>query len=293
VFESAGAVLLQEVSSVERVLRALLDEEAWQPRRLLDLGAGTGAAQWLPVEEPVRERRDASAWAAPGVVRPAAPSARSGPGDAALALRAALDAVTSAEPASLPGAVALERARVLLRESERLQAVALAALADVERRELFALDDTPSTAAWVAQQGVEGLAREDVALARRLARLPSVSAAVLSGELSRRAGAEVARTVLAAAPHLDRPDGTVDGLDGEAVLHGVCVDGVRQLLGEQGRPVTDEAATALAGELEALLAAGGSQRDRLEACLLLFARRCSPELLRSGLALLLDALLPV
>jgi hypothetical protein len=180
-----------------------------------------------------------------------------------------------------------------MRESERLRMLSIEAIADVDSRQLFTLVDTPSTNAWVTAQDVPGVDSTEVTLARRLRRVGRVAEQVKAGRMSAATAARLAAALGKARPHLDQPDGLIDGVDGEAVLYGVCVRGVRDLLAEQGAPADDPEMARLQVELEELFAAGGSQVDRLEAALVVFARRCDRVLLPSGLALLLDALLPL
>lgn len=210
------------------------------------------------------------------------------------ALTGVVDALAAERPAELPGPVALERARVLLAEAERLKTVALLALADVDRRDLSELDGAPSTAAWVAGLAVPGLDRREVTLARRLPGSPQVAGALLAGRLGSPAATRVTGAVAKARPHLDRPDGLVDGQPGEAALTAVIVDGVSTLLAEQtgGAPAGGPVQPQLRVELTAIVEGGGAQADRLERALVLLAERSAPRLLPGGLALLLDALLP-
>jgi len=84
---------------------------------------------------------------------------------------------------------------------------------------------------------------------------------------------------------LDRPDGLIDNLPADAVLHGVCVDGITTLLAEHtgGTPATDPGHTQLRADLEQLLTTAPTQVAALEAALVHFAQRCPPGLLPSSL----------
>jgi hypothetical protein len=209
-------------------------------------------------------------------------------------LPAVLDALTAQAPADLPGSVALDRARVLLAGAERLKTLALVALADVDTRELHALEGVATPAAWVAQQQVPGVDRQELTLARRLPNSPLVREALLAGELGSGSAVAVAGAVAKARPFLDRADGLIDGQPGEAALRAVLVDGVATLLAEQtgGGPEDDPGLGRLRAELEAVAGSPAAQLTRLEAGLVLLARRSAPRLLRGCLDLLLDALLP-
>lgn len=231
-------------------------------------------------------------WAAPAVdvpeaePRPAEPSSPH-----VVALRSAIDALAAQDPRSLPGPVALQRAQDLMRESERLRALSIEAVGDVDTRQLFALADAPSTGAWVKAQEVPGVDGAAVTLARRLRKVRRIAEELKAGRMSAATAKRLTTCLLKAAPHLDQADGLIDGVDGEAVLRGVCVRGVRDLLAEQGAAGDDP--EQLSEELESIVAAGSPQLDRLEAALIVFAQRCDAVLLPSGLALLMDALLPL
>ena len=140
------------------------------------------------------------------------------PADPGPALVAAIDALAAQEPADLPACSALERARLLLAQAERLRTLGLQAIADVDSRDLFAVEGAPTTAAWVDAQQVAGLDRREVALARRLRSVPVVEAELLAGRLSAASGAKVTAAVAKARPFLDRPDGLIDGQPGEPAL---------------------------------------------------------------------------
>lgn len=215
------------------------------------------------------------------------------PGSAEAALVAAVDALAVEEPVALEPAAALERTRLLLAQSERVKALALRAVADVDTRQLHLLDGVPSASAWVKGQGVPGISAGETALARRLRSVPRVREELMAGRLSSVGASQVAAAVARARTFLDKPDGLIDGLPAEPALYGVLVDGVCSLLAEQsGGAPPEQAAQALRAELEDLNDPSLPQLERLEACLLLFVQRSIPALVPSGLALLVDALLP-
>lgn len=104
-------------------------------------------------------------------------------------LVAAVREVAREVPVDLPGPLALADARALLATLEQLHAAVLGRLADVDRRQLFALDRSPSSATWVAAQA-SSLDRTEVTLARRLASFPVLRSA-LTGEGEQAAEADV------------------------------------------------------------------------------------------------------
>ena len=69
----------------------------------------------------------------------------------------------------------------------------------------------------------------DLSLARRLKELPYLRAALAERRISVTVGKKLAAELVKVRPHLDRPDGSVDGLPGDEVVAGV-VDGVVDLV---------------------------------------------------------------
>ena len=210
------------------------------------------------------------------------------------ALVAAVDSVAAQSPAELPGAVALERARVLLAQTDRLRTLALHALSDVDARQLYTEDGAPSTTAWARAQDAVGVDARQITLSRRLRKVPRVERELLAGRLSAAAASLVTAAVLKARPFLDQPDGLIDGQPARPALYGVLVDGICDQLAEQtgGTSADDPGQDRLRAELEQLLADGPTEAATVEAAFVLLAHRSIPALLASTLALLLDALLP-
>jgi len=138
---------------------------------------------------------------------------------------------------------------VLLREAERLRTVALGRIDDVETRKLHRLDGAGSTASWVAQQQTS-LDRTEVALARRLSSFPLISQALRTGGLATSVAARLAAALVKLRRHLNRPDGLIDGQDGELVLAATIIDGVSMLVREsaggldEGSPRSSSSAPA-------------------------------------------------
>ncbi|HVM28594.1 MAG TPA: DUF222 domain-containing protein [Mycobacteriales bacterium] len=239
-------------------------------------------------------------WAAPGVPRPSSAagagpvSAGTDPGLEVQALVAAIDALAAVDPASLPGEVALARSRTLLQQGERLKVLGVQSLADVEKRKLHVLDDAPSMPAWVKSLHVPGVDAAQVTLARRMRGVPQIATELTAGRMSDRTAGLLTRTIGRSRAFLDRPDGLIDGKDGEAALAAVAVDGVLMQIAEQigGADDAQVRLDILRQELTALNDPAQTQLARWEAALIVFARECDPELLPSGIGLLVDALLP-
>lgn len=209
------------------------------------------------------------------------------------ALVAAVDDVLAQVPAELPGPQALADTAELLVQVERMRAGLLGRIADVEQRKLHVIDGAPSTSSWVETQQTS-LDRGEVALARRMGSLPRLDEAVRQGLLSI-AGAElVGKALTKLRRHVDRPDGLIDGQDGEQALLGVIGHGVRRMVCEAlgGLADDDPRLTALLTDVAAIVESPVTQYARLEAAFVLLARHVEPVQLPSGLGMLVDALLP-
>lgn len=209
------------------------------------------------------------------------------------ALVAAVDAVLAQAPAELPGVQALADTAELLVQAERLRVGLLARLADVDTRQLYALDDAASASSWVAQQQTS-LDRGEVALAKRLAGLPTLDVAVREGRLSVAVAERVGKALTKLRRHVDRPDGLIDEQDGEQALCGVIGHGVRSLVcqGMGGLADDDPRLTSLMEALARIVESPTGQLARLEAAFVLLAERLEPQLLPAALGQLVDALLP-
>ena len=209
------------------------------------------------------------------------------------ALTAAVDALLTQAPADLPAAQALTDATALVAELERLRALVLTRVADIDARKLHTLTDSPSTGTWLAAQQTS-LTRTELAFARRLAAFPTVAAAVDAGALSVAVAARVCAALVKLRPHLDRPDGLIDGQPAEPTVQAVVVDGVLSLICQARGGMTDDdpLLQTLLSDLQTIAAAGRSELSRLTDAFVLLARHLEPGDLPGALAQLLDALLP-
>jgi hypothetical protein len=205
------------------------------------------------------------------------------------ALDLVVDRLLAEDPVALDGATALDRAAAVLVARERLGAVALAAIRDVDRRELYALDACGTTRGWLRTQlgGDQG----QLELARRLGKRPQVAAALARGEVSGRAAGQLCSALEKVPAEVAEP-----------VMVAVVTDGLPDLLraqvgaDEDGEPPSD-AALAVRADLtavraSALAASAAAPAARLEPCLLLLARHLPPSELHAATERLLDALLP-
>ena len=215
------------------------------------------------------------------------------PSEPVVRLVADLGHVQATVPAELPGAVALADAKALLAALDVLRATTLDRIADIELRQLHALDGAPSTGTWVEQQP-SAATREEVALARRLHRMPFVHEQVRAGVLSLRAAEKVGAALEKAARHVDRADGRIGEHPGEPVLANVVLDGVLQLVAEAcgGFADDDPALAVLSAELTEIVQRPEGQLARLERAFVLLAQRVPRTMLAGALDRLLDALTP-
>lgn len=182
---------------------------------------------------------------------------------------------------------------MLIAELDHLKAVTLGRIADVEMRGLASLDAAPSTSSWVERQAA-GLGRDDVALARKLPRMPEVAGCVAEGSLSLAAATMVGQALDKVRPHVDRPDGCISGHDGEQVLANVIVEDVLAQLAEVrgGYADDDPELPRLVGLLVEVWERPAVQLARLEAAFVLLAQQLERCVLGQALDRLVDAVLP-
>jgi len=205
-------------------------------------------------------------------------------------LGVAVEGLLTEDPSLLAPEEALARTAALLRCRERLQAATLAAVRDVDVRELYTLEQAGSTGSWLRRQcgGEAG----QLVLARRLPQRPVVAAAFAAGTIAQRSAGQLCAM-------LDRVPDEVQ----EARLVGVLHDGVGALLttvtgwtgltAEQLSPAT----AAVRREVQAVLACCLAQltaapATRLEPAVLLLAQHLPATQLAWALAVVLDALDP-
>jgi hypothetical protein len=212
------------------------------------------------------------------------------------AVRAVVSAVAmlaEVVPSEVSGPTALEDLRALLAVKEQLDMHLLPRVRDVELRQLHELDALPSVGTWIEAQ-TTSVDRRQVALARRLDRLPAVRRELESGRLSMLAGQRVAAAIEKVRGFLDRPDGLIDGLPAEDVLDAVILRGVPQLFGQALGGLSDDdlRLRRLLTEMVALQESGRSQVARVEEAFVALACRVESRSLPPALDQLVDAILP-
>ncbi len=221
----------------------------------------------------------------------------------------------------LTGLQVLTDTGALLGQMQKLEMVRLAHLAAIERDQLYRLADARSTGGWLEANRLAA-DRGQVGLAKRMDAYPRIAGQVLAGSLTMATAQRLQASLSSLKAFLDRPDGLIDGQDGEQALFGVIVHIV---LGQvcQGRggfaAQDDPQLLALLHRLQAIYhghldadsptpsdspsdSAGDNPGDggavergqlaRLEAALLVLAEQLAPALLPAALGELVDALLP-
>lgn len=232
---------------------------------------------------------DVSAWCLPGVEREQAPAL---PSTRLREARRLVEEALAADPARLDDAQVLLDAKELFALTARVQALGIRYLAEVDRRGLHRLDDSPTTTSWARAQALP-VTGAQVALARRLEALPLLSDHLLAGRVPLAAAQQLQTALARLRPFLDRPDGLIDGQPAEQALTGVVVHGVASVVAEaHGGFRSEDEALALRAELEGVLASPEGELRRVEAAFLVLAREVEADQLVPALRQLTDALLP-
>ena len=197
-------------------------------------------------------------------------------GHAADLLQEAVAGLLAQDPSLLPATEALGRLAGMLEARERLQAAVLAAVRDLDVRELYALDGAGSARGWLRTQvgGEDG----QVALARSLGQHDAVRTALAGGRISLKAAGQLCTALAKVPAELDEP--TV-----RALLH----DGVRPLLTAGAGGTVVEAEPVLQDCADATTCAPA---DRLAPAFVLLAEHLTPTWLSTALRSLVDPLLP-
>jgi len=253
---------------------------------------------WTPAEEPPLSPVFMETWGTPAqATAPLADDDWAWPGrpttslpfeadGCARELSHAVDALLAQDLALLPGPVALDRTRTLLREHDRLGLALGEALLDVQARELFALEAAGSTSGWLRQQPSGDGGR--VAKAGRLAARPHVRTAVATGALGL-AAADVVCRALDQLPSTTEP-GQVEGVLENAVPELLS----RWVAGDSGDAVAEARQALVADVITSGVAATTlAPADRLEPAFVLVGQALTPGVLHDQLQQLVDAVQPV
>ena len=129
----------------------------------------------------------------------------------------AVDRLLAEVPVELPGPVALDRLKTLSLSLDRLTAARLAAVRDLDSRQLYALDGAGSTRGWLRAR--PGGDQGQLTLARRLALRPHVDSAHRTGQLATRAVSQLCTALDTLPTELD-----------DAVVRATLQHGIGELL---------------------------------------------------------------
>ena len=246
-------------------------------------------ARVVHVFEDSRSSSPRPGWCLPGVERAREPVL---PTVDLSEARRLVEAALAADPAQLGDAQVLTDTAALFELVDRVQALGVRYLAEVDRRGLHRLDDSPTTTAWVKARALP-VGGAQITLARRLDAHPLVTGQLLGGQVPLAVAQRLQAALGRLRPFLDRPDGRIDGQPAEQALSGVVMHGGAALVAEaRGGFRSDEDALALRRELEAVLASPQGELRRVEAAFLVLAREVEADQLEGALRQLTDALLP-
>ena len=233
-------------------------------------------------------------WAVPGVWDHDAAHVPRPPVSAALAaLTAAVMLLEAQDPTTLAVDESLVDTDRLLDLQQRLRRYQLRAVVYLKHRKLYALDNEPSWRSWLSRRHPE-THKPDLTLADTLSRYPILRSRVLTGKLSFEAARKVQRTLHKTRPHLDRPDGLIEGQPAAPVLSAI-IDNSVQLITQAklGTPdPQDPALLSLQAQAAEIHAMPDTQLGTVENALVLLAENIPSHLLGDGLSQQLGALLP-
>ncbi|MGB8649686.1 MAG: hypothetical protein WCD35_03390 [Mycobacteriales bacterium] len=231
------------------------------------------------------------AWATPGVTGLASTPVLPAASDTVVAVQATVRRLADLDPAGLTAAQALADGEALLAVEQQLRVLNLRRIADVGARGLHELVGFRSAKAWLRTHRPDGDVA-DAALASQLRDFTEVRAAVDAGRVPLAGARKVVLALRKVAPHVDRPDGLIDGQPGDEVVTAV----VRHVLALvcrslQGLADDDPRWGVLVARAQRVLAAG-SQLQVLEAAFTWLAEELPARHLAAPLDELVMAVIP-
>jgi hypothetical protein len=267
---------------------------------LLDLPDGLrsrtplGGAQPAQVQDPVR-------WAVPGVWddEPVADPVVRSVGELVAQASRVLELIAQVDPSSLPPGQALGEAEALSGLAHRIRHTLLARTEDVRSRRLYEHRGFRNLSGWQRTVWPDAPVK-DASLARALPGLPSLACALHERRVPFTAAHKVKTALGKVRLVLDRPDAMIDGQPGEPVVEAVVCNVIdlvcKDRFGLTADPHEDPTQAAVLAELDtlaqAILTAGGSQRARVEAAMVLLATELHPDSLSHALSEIVDQLVP-
>lgn len=235
-------------------------------------------------------------WAVPGVPRfgdaPGRPGAGLAPSPEVAAYAAAVEGLAACDPVMVPPAQALVDLQALLSADEHGRRVRLARMRDAHVRKLAAIEDEVSLQTW-ARKRFDDVPRDDIATAALLRPFAWLWARVPTGQVPVEAARLAGRALKKLRPHVDRPDGRIDGQPASDVMSAV-VGHVVPLIAQArlGLALDGPLLATLQEEVAAILASSDGELGKLERAFTLLAGHVPLRHLPSALAEQVDALLP-
>ncbi|MGB8652233.1 MAG: hypothetical protein WCD35_16410 [Mycobacteriales bacterium] len=234
---------------------------------------------------------DEPAWATPGVTGLGSTETLPAVSAAVAAVQSSVDQLVAVDPSGLAAAQALADGEALLAVEQQLRVLNLRPVADVGARGLHELVGFRSTKSWLRTHRPDGDAA-DAALASQLREFGGVRVALEAGRVPLAGARKVVLALRKVAPHVDRPDGLIDGRPGEEVVRAVVGHVVTLICRTlQGLAEDDPRLEGILDRARQVLAAG-SQLAVLEAAFTWLAQELPARHLTTPLDELVMAVLP-
>jgi hypothetical protein len=154
-------------------------------------------------------------WAVPGVTT--TQQRRPDPTTEVASFQVAVQRLEATDPTTLSPEQALVDLEALMRTEQTLRIARLARMTDAHTRRLATLDNQPSLTSWVRRR-FDDAPRGDIALSDKLRPYVHLRRLVKQRTVGIEAAGMVGRALDRVKPHVDRPNGLIDGLPGPAVV---------------------------------------------------------------------------
>jgi hypothetical protein len=248
-------------------------------------------AHWLAeLEASLAPPLAVEGWAVPGVT--ADPPPRPAPSGDVKALAWAARRLEATDPATLSPEQALVDLEAMLHACELLRVARLTRLTDGHVRKLAALDDECSLQTW-ARRRFDDVPREDIATSELLRPYVHLRGQVRARVVTVEAARLVGRALKKLRPHVDRPDGLIDGQPGGPVIAAVVGNIVPLIAGSRlGLKDDDPLLISLLGCVEGSVSGSDSELGKLEVAFSLMGQHIPLRHLKAALDEQVDALLP-
>lgn len=248
------------------------------------------ALSWQPPPQPAPPE---PGWAIPGVTGMTdGPPPRPKPSGDVKALAWAARRLEATDPATLSPEQALVDLAALLQVDEQLRVARLARLTDAHARKLYRLDDEVSVRTW-ARRRFDDVPRDDIKTAELLKPYLHVNRQVNQRLVTVEGARLVGRALKKLRPHLDRPDGLIDGQPSSEVIPAVVGNIIPLIAGARlGLKDDDPLLLQLRTKVEEITSSSDCELDKCEIAFALMAQHISLKYLQAALDEQVDALLP-